>query len=139
MTESTAHAHEGARVALPVRRCPTLCRIAIAVAFVAACAVSAPSHAGETTDGGTVASELWDRPRTARAVQADPAVRRAAQRLAAEPGLRLAIHHVRVQESLLQAEELRSWLVALAIDAARIALVPDLAPGSPIRLDVVSR
>ena len=139
MMQATARMDETTGVPPRPRRFATRCRTAIAAALVVACAGFAPSYAGEATDGGTVASELWDRPRTSRAVQADAAVRRAAQRLAAEPGLRLAIHHVRAQESLLQAEELRSWLVALAIDAARIALVPDLAAGSPIRLVVVSR
>jgi hypothetical protein len=47
------------------------------------------------------------------------------------------IHHAPAQEPELQAEELRSWLGALAIDPRRIALRGDLAAGTPIRMEVI--
>ena len=41
------------------------------------------------------------------------------------------------QELLLQAEELRSWLGALAIDTRRIVLRSDLAAEDPLKIEIV--
>jgi hypothetical protein len=38
---------------------------------------------------------------------------------------------------VLAAEELRSWLAALAVEPSHIALRNDLAPGEPLRLEVL--
>ena len=84
-----------------------------------------------------VAAELWDRPRTANAILGQNSIKRTVGILLAQPDARLVIHHGAAQEPELQAEELRSWLGALAIDTRRIALRGDLATGAPIRMEVI--
>jgi len=84
-----------------------------------------------------VPPELWDRPRSGKAIRESPAVRQAVNACLAQHGARLVLHHGTAQESLLAAEELRSWLAALAIEAGRISLRNDLAPSDPLRLEVV--
>ena len=83
-----------------------------------------------------VEPELWDRPRTARAVYEQPAVTQAVAAYFAQPGAQLVIHHAMAPESVLQAEELRAWLMALAVDAARVRLVNDLPPDRPLAIEV---
>ena len=85
----------------------------------------------------TVAPALWDRPRSARAVLEQGAVRQAADIYLARPAARLVIHHGYGQDPLLQAEELRIWLMALAIDGARVALVNDVKPNEPLKIEVL--
>jgi hypothetical protein len=84
-----------------------------------------------------VPPELWDRPRSGRAVLEQPAVRQAVSAWLALPGARLVVHHGSGQESLLAAEELRAWLAALALEPARISLRDGLKPNEPLRLEVV--
>jgi hypothetical protein len=84
-----------------------------------------------------VPPELWDRPRSGGAILAQPAIRQAANACLARPGSRLVVHHAAGQEGLLAAEELRAWLIALAVDAGRISLQGGLKPGEPLRLEVV--
>jgi hypothetical protein len=84
-----------------------------------------------------VPPELWDRPRSGRAILESPAVRQAVGAWLAQPGARFVLHHGAGQDSLLAAEELRSWLAALAIEPARIALRNDLAAGEPLRIDIL--
>ena len=83
-----------------------------------------------------VPPELWDRPRSAEVVRAQESVKRAVTELLANPDAQLVIHHARSQEPELQAEELKSWLAALAIDSRRIALRADLDRGAPIKIEV---
>ena len=80
---------------------------------------------------------LWDRPRSGQAVLESPAVRQAVGAWLAQPGARLVLRHGAAQESVLAAEELRSWLAALAVEPARIALRNDLAAGEPLRIDIL--
>jgi hypothetical protein len=84
-----------------------------------------------------VAPELWDRPRSARAVIEQPAVREAVRAHLAAPGSRIVIHHGYGQNPLLQAEELRAWLMTLAVDATRISLLNDVKPGESLKIEVV--
>jgi hypothetical protein len=83
-----------------------------------------------------VPSELWDRPRTARAVAGEDGVKRAVMALLAQPEARLIIRHSTGQESGLQAEELKSWLGALAVDTRRIILRGDLPAGAAMQVEV---
>ena len=83
-----------------------------------------------------VPPELWDRPRTARAVLDQESVRRAVAAALARPEAQIVIHHRPGQEPLVQAEELRSWLAALAIDSRRTVLRADAAPGTSITLEI---
>ena len=101
--------------------------------LAAALALAATPAAAQSYD---VRAELWDRPRTAAAVAADEGVRRAVLEILDRPQSRLAIRHGAGQEAALQAEELRSWLGALAIDPRRIELRSDLAGSAPLRLEI---
>lgn len=83
-----------------------------------------------------VAPDLWDRPRSAQSVQAAPAVRQAVDVLLARPDARLTIHHAPGADGQLQAEELRAWLMALALDGSRIALAADLRPRENLVLEL---
>ena len=83
-----------------------------------------------------VPPELWDRPRSGRAVLEQPAVRQAVIACLAQPGARLVVRHGASQESQLAAEELRSWLAALALDPGRILLRNDLQPSEPLKIEV---
>ena len=85
----------------------------------------------------TLAPALWDRPRSARAVQEQPAVRQALEQYLARPAARFIIHHGYGQDPLLQAEELRMWLMALAVDGARIALINDVRPNEPLKIEIL--
>lgn len=99
-----------------------------------ACAFAASAHAADIF---SVPPELWDRPRSARAVLEQPAVKRALALHLAQPDSRLVIHHSYGQDPLLQAEELRVWLMALAVDGARISLVNDVKPHESLDIEVV--
>src|SRR5215831_9383645 len=84
-----------------------------------------------------VAPEFWDRPRTARAVLELAAVRQAVDAQMALPTSQLVIHHGYGAEPLMQAEELRAWLMALAVDGERIRLANDLQPNDARRIEVM--
>ena len=98
------------------------------------CAVLSATAFAQTHD---VPADLWDRPRSAAAISGEESVKLAAAALMAKPEARLVIHHAGGQEPLLHAEELRSWLGALAIDTRRIVLRNDLKSGSPLKIEVV--
>lgn len=83
-----------------------------------------------------VPPDLWDRPRTARAVLDQPGIKRAVDAHLARSGLSLVIHHAAGQEPLLQAEELRAWLIALAVDPERVRLSGGLKSGELLRIEV---
>lgn len=83
-----------------------------------------------------IAPELWDRPRSAQAVMAQPAVQQAVAAYQASGAARIVIIHGLRQEAQLQAEELRAWLVALAVDSARLQLRTDPA-ATAIRMEVM--
>ena len=105
-------------------------RFSVAIAgALAAFAVSAQSF--------VVPPELWDRPRSSKAVLEQPAVRQAVNAWLAQPGARLVVRHGPGQESLISAEELRTWLIALAVEPARIDLRGDLKPAEPLKIDVI--
>ena len=105
-----------------------------AVGVILLCAAGAPAGAAEQL---AVAPELWDRPRSARSVLEQPAVREAVRAYLAQAGSRLVIHHGYGQDPLLQAEELRAWLMALAVDAARIELLGDVKSGESLKIEVL--
>jgi hypothetical protein len=65
-----------------------------------------------------------------------PAIQQAVNACLAQPGSRLIVRHAPGQESLLAAEELRSWLGALAVEPGRILLRNDLKTSEPLRLDI---
>lgn len=81
--------------------------------------------------------ELWDRPRSGQIVLGQPAIKQAANACLSQPGVSLILHHAAGQEPLLQAEELRAWMIALAIGAERIGLRSDLKSGESLKIEVV--
>jgi hypothetical protein len=85
-----------------------------------------------------VPAELWEQPRSGNAVLAQPVLRECVQGYLAQPASRILIHHHRSEESQLQAEELRAWLVALAVEAARIELVQDLKLNQSLSIELKS-
>ena len=70
---------------------------------------------------------LWDRPRTAQTVLAQPALRQIAEAYFARDGVRIHIVHGARQEAQSQAGELRAWLIALGMDGSRLQLREDRA------------
>jgi hypothetical protein len=81
--------------------------------------------------------ELWDRPRSGRSLLAVPAIHKTLAALAASPGARLRIRHPAAVEGTLQAEELRTWLIAHAIDPARVTLLAEPAARQPLQLEIL--
>jgi len=84
-----------------------------------------------------VPRELWERPRTGRAVLEQENVRQTVLAALAKPESQIVIHHGTAQEFLLHAEELRSWLGALAIDPRRVVLRSDLTAEGPLKIEIV--
>ena len=84
-----------------------------------------------------VPPELWDRPRSAKVVMDTPAVRDAVRAYLSQSAARFVIRHARGPESLLLAEELKAWLVALAIESARISLDAGATIPDRLTLEVI--
>lgn len=91
---------------------------------------AAPALAGSCV----VPPELWDRPRSGAAVAASVPIRPCIQEMIDSSTSSMLIRHAAGSD--LQAEELRAWLIALAIDARRIALAPGAAMAEPMVLEV---
>lgn len=89
-----------------------------------------------TAAAAELSPELWDRPRSAAAVMAQDAVRQAVADYHVRPLSRMVIVHGGRQDAQLQAEELRAWLVALAVDSRRLSLRADSTVAS-LRIEVV--
>jgi hypothetical protein len=83
-----------------------------------------------------VPDSLWDRPRSGQVVATLPELRNCVQSHLAKPDSALLIHHAVADESTLRATEMRYWLMALALDGARINLSDDLQPNQPLRVEV---
>lgn len=83
-----------------------------------------------------VPPELWDRPRTGRVMLEQSAIREAVRAHLGEEGSRLIVHHDPTPESLLLAEELRAWLIALALESPQVTLQNDLKLAEPLRIEV---
>jgi len=86
-----------------------------------------------------VPTELWEQPRTARAVLAQPVLRQAVAAVLAQGGGVLAIHYGSGEEALLRAEELRAWLIALAVDDKQITLAGDLPGTSELQIELTTK
>ena len=70
----------------------------------------------------SVSAEQWSRPRSVAMVLGLPGVRECVLRWNADPRQRLVLLHAPGEEASLWATELRDWLVALGVPAARIDL-----------------
>ena len=95
------------------------------------------SPAAALAQAQEIAPELWDRPRSAAGIAGQETIKRAVLAALAKPETRIVIHHAAGQEPLIQAEELRSWLGALAVDTRRVVLRNDLAAGTPLKIEVI--
>ena len=95
------------------------------------------SPAASLAQAQEIPPELWDRPRSAADIAGHETIKRAVLAALAKPETRIVIHHAAGQEPLIQAEELRSWLGALAIDTRRVVLRSDLAAGTPLKIEVI--
>ncbi len=83
-----------------------------------------------------ISPELWDRPRSAQAVMAQQAVQQAVAAYQGSATAQMVIIHGARQEAQLQAEELRAWLVALAVESSRLQLRADPAVKT-VRIEVI--
>jgi hypothetical protein len=99
--------------------------------LLCACAMAA---AAETV---TVPPDLWDRPRSAGMLLGQPAMQQAVRAYLGETGRKLVIHYPPGPEPLLYAEELRSWLISLAVNGEDITLRPDRNRGEALTLEVM--
>jgi len=106
-------------------------------ALVGLACVAPLAPGGVFAQSFSVPVELWDRPRSGPAVMERLPVKQAVAAWLAYPATRLIIHHGAGQDSLLQAEELRSWLIALAVEAGRMMLRSDLSSSESLRLEVI--
>ena len=100
---------------------------------IAAAVLSALAWPAAASD---VAAELWDRPRSAQTVMAQPAVQQVMAAYLAKGGVRIRVVHGPRQEEQLQAEELRAWLIALAVEGGRVQLQVNPAV-TGLRLELV--
>jgi len=107
------------------------------VRFMTATAVAATAFCVSAGEMNSVPSALWDHPRSGEIVAELPAVRQAVIAYLGRSGTRLIIHHAAGQEALLQAEELRAWLVALAVSSERVGLKSDLTRGETLKIEVM--
>lgn len=98
---------------------------------------SALACANAVAQSADIPPALWDRPRTGLSVLEQESIKRAVLAALTKPDSQIIVHHPPGQEPLVQAEELRSWLIALAIDSRRIALRGGIASGAPIRIEVI--
>ena len=105
------------------------------LAFIASCLAHVHAAHGESFQ---VPPELWDRPRTGQVVLAVPAIRQSVNALLASPQAKLAVRHPPGVESAALAEELRAWLVAHAVEPARILVRADLQARQAMQLDVLN-
>ncbi len=120
------------------RRSPVLQRRGAAcVRWLIAACLLAPAAAwpGQMA---AVPAELWELPRTARAVLAQPVLREHVAALLASGDAALAIHYGGGEEALLRAEELRAWLIALAVDDKQIMLAGDLPGAGELRIELIT-
>lgn len=114
-----------------------LLRAAVSLGVGMALVAALPAYPADTAPN-ELPEEVWDRPRSGRALLAVPAFRRALAALAADPASRLVIRHAPGGESSGQAEELKAWLVAHAIAPERISLRADRSGRQPLQLDVTA-
>lgn len=84
-----------------------------------------------------VPAELWDQPRSGAIILAQPVFKRSVAALLSNPETRLHIRFGRGEEALLQAEELRAWLIALAVDAKRVELIADSENSRGLSLELI--
>ena len=104
--------------------------MAVLAPAIAPAAAPAPANAGIPVNASgpwTIGDEVWDRPRSADVIRTRPPVRAAVAALAGTARGSLVIRHAGGQNDGLRAEELRHWLVALAVEPGRLEIAPATA------------
>jgi hypothetical protein len=109
-------------------------RPAVGVSLLAC--VTAIAAAQASGQSFAIPAELWDRPRSSATVMGQPSIRQAVAAWLAQPAARVVIRHGPGQEAQLQAEEIRTWLTALALESERLTLRGDLKGGEPLQLEI---
>ena len=87
-----------------------------------------------------ITADEWARPRSGESLVQMPALKRTVRDYLSQNdrgGQRILIRHPRGEEGVLWAEELRSWLVALGIPSADIAVSPESTRIGAIELAVM--
>lgn len=79
----------------------------------------------------------WARPRSGQSLVRLPGLSAALHGLEVSPGARLRIRHPGGEAGVLWAEELRAWLIALGLPAARLVLQAG-SEADVIQLEVVT-
>lgn len=85
-----------------------------------------------------VPPELWTQPRTGALVRAQMPLRPCVDGFQADPAARLTIHFGQGEEAALRADELRAWLMALALDGGRIGLKREPGASQPLKIELES-
>lgn len=79
---------------------------------------------------------FWLQPRSGLAILNEPSIKPCITELLADDTSRMAIIYSDTDESGVSANELRQWLVALALPAERIILKKAATSTDPIRLEI---
>lgn len=87
----------------------------------------------------SVPQEFWLKPRSGEAVPAQAFLRQPMQDYLSAPDAVLRVHHGKGEDDVAQSEELRAWLISLAVDSGRIELVDDSQPDQPITIEMKKR
>jgi hypothetical protein len=108
----------------------------LAFCFGLLSAVAGATAHGAAPESRQVPAELWDRPRTGPIVMSVPAIREALAAMLESVQAKVTLRHAPEPEAAARAEELRAWLVAHAVEPARIVLRADLTARQPLRIEV---
>lgn len=90
----------------------------------------------QAADFYPVPQELWDSPRSGRSILEQENLRQAMAAYTRQPDSLLVIHYGNTQDAQLQATELRSWFMSLAVQPARILLEGDLSASDPLSIEI---
>ena len=84
-----------------------------------------------------IPAEFWAAPRSGQAVLSLEPLREMVQRHLANPSSMLRLNHGPSEEAQANAGELRSWLIALGIDANHIVVATSPSPNQSISVELV--
>lgn len=71
-------------------------------------------------------ADFWLTPRSGASVRTEPQLQQIVKTYLKSDKTRIRVLHQKRDESIAQAEELRGWLIALGVDAARIELSDEI-------------
>jgi hypothetical protein len=103
---------------------------------VAVALLAFPCFAAAAPSVVVIGADVWSRPRSGAAFTRMPELRELVEVYERQPDGQLVVRHGSGEEGGLWAEEMRSWLVALGIPAARVRLETDPAVDGEVRIEV---